>query len=162
MTWILMDFWPELWSSFWWVLIWFLMGWVLKGSVGSDLGSDRPGCLAHHREVFQVLYDVSFLGKLLIQRTVQREHQGFHFVSDRTLQNANTQTRTSTSLSYEELFYFSLCPGLFLFVFCLLIIWRQLVSATDESRVSLNAPAVLVFRSSSAQDQDTQWWQNIN
>lgn len=73
-----------------------LMHHFLMGSMGSDLCSGGSGGLTQYREAFQVLYVVSFLGKLLVQRDVQGEHQRFHFVSDRTLQNTNTQNRTST------------------------------------------------------------------
>lgn len=66
--------------------------------MGSDLGSDGSGCLVQHRETSQVLNSISFLGKLLVQREVQREHQRFHFISDWTLQNTNIQNRTSTTL----------------------------------------------------------------
>jgi len=59
--------------------------------LGSDLGSDGSGGLAQYREALKVLYVVSFLGKLLVQRDIQGKHQRFHFVSDRILQNTETQ-----------------------------------------------------------------------
>lgn len=64
-----------------------------KVLMGSDLGSDGSGGLTQHREAFQVLHVLFFLGKLLVQGGVQGEHQRLHFVSDYTLQNIRTQNR---------------------------------------------------------------------
>ena len=79
--------------------------WAINGSVGSDLCSGGSGGLTQYREAFQVLYVFFFLGKLLVQSDVQGERQRFHYVSDRTLQNTNTQNRTEPQhFSYTELF----------------------------------------------------------
>lgn len=64
-----------------------------KVLMGSDLGSDGLGRLTQHREAFQVLHVLFFLGKLLIQEGIQGEHQRLHFVSDYSLQNIRTQNR---------------------------------------------------------------------
>lgn len=59
--------------------------WVLL----SDLSSARLRCLAQHGETSQVLNSISLLGKLLVERDIQGEHQRFHFVSHWTLQNSS-------------------------------------------------------------------------
>lgn len=67
--------------------------------LGSHLGSDRPGCLAQHWETSQVLNCVSFLGNFLVQRGIQREHQRFHFIVERALQNTKIQKRMYHNLT---------------------------------------------------------------
>lgn len=104
------------------------LNWVL---VDSDLGSDGSRFLAQHRKSSQVLNSISFLGKLLVQRDIQGEHQRFHFISDWTLQKHTEQNLNNC---------FPLCPRVS--IICLL----SLEVRTADSRGSLNAPTVTVFR----------------
>lgn len=81
---------------FWSFIIWTVTYWV---RLGSHLGSDRSGCLAQHWETSQVLNCVSFLGNFLVQRGIQREHQRFHFIFERALQNTKIQKRMYNNLT---------------------------------------------------------------